>query len=139
MYKEIVQKIIDLLSADPALAKPSVIREYYFGRPAKLRRFPCIYVEFEGGPIASMGIGGASKRKDHNYRITVTHRLTKEDVAEKFVLDKAEAIETNVKTNKTLEGAVISAVVVDTHRVDEPLDYSLKQIRVTVKTFKQVT
>lgn len=139
MYKEIVQKIIDLLSADQALAKPSVIREYYFGRPAKLQRFPCIYVEFEGGPVSSMGIGGVSKRKDHNYRVTVAHRLTKEDVAEKFVYDKAEAIETNIKTNKTLEDVVTSAVVVDIRRIDELLDYSLKQVRVTIKTFKQVT
>lgn len=102
-------------------------------------RFPCVYVEFEGGPISSMGIGGSSKRYDHNYRVTVAHRLTKEDVAEKFVYDKAEAIEANIKANKTLGGLVTSAVVVDTRRVDEPLDYSLKQVRVTIKTFKQVT
>ena len=139
MYKEIVDKLIELLSADPALAKPTVIKEYYSGRPANLRRFPAIYVEFEGGPIASMGIGGAAKRKDHDYRVTVAHRLTKEDVAEKFVYDKAEAIEANVKTNKTLDGLVTSAVAIDTRRVDEPLDYSLKQVRVTIKTFKEVT
>lgn len=138
MYKEIVQKIIDLLKVDTNLLQPSVIREYYFGRPTKMR-FPCIYVEFEGGPISSMGIGGATKRYDHNYRVTVAHRLTKENVAEKFVYDKAEAVEANIKTNKTLDGLVTSAVVIDTRRVDEPLDYSLKQVRVTIKTFKQVT
>jgi hypothetical protein len=138
MYKQIVQKLIDLLSTDSELAKPTVIRDYYFGRPAKLGRFPCIYVEFEGGPIASMGIGGTAKRKDHNYRVTVAHRLTKEDVAEKFVYDKAEAVEANIKTNKTLGGLVTSAVVVDARRVDEPVDYSLKQVRVTIQTFKEV-
>jgi len=139
LYKELVQKIIDLLSVDPALLKPSIIKEYHFGRPASFQRFPCIYVEFEGGPIASMGIGGGKKRYDHNYRVTVVHRLAQENVAEKFVYDKAEAVEANIKTNKTLAGLVTSAVVVDTRRVDEPIDYSLKQVRVTIKTFKQVT
>lgn len=88
-----------------------------------------------------MGIGGGKKRYDHDYRVTVVHRLTKEDVAEKFVYDKAEAIEANIKTNKTLgtPPLVTSAVVVDTRRVDDPLDYSLKQMRVIIKTFKQVT
>lgn len=141
MYKEICQKIIDLLKADAALLRPSIIKEYFFGRPEPWppTQLPCIYVEFEGGPIASMGIGGGKKRYDHNHRVTVVHRLTKEDVAEKFVYDKAEAVEANIKINKTLDGLVTSAVVVDTSRVDDPLDYSLKQVRVTIKTFKQVT
>jgi hypothetical protein len=138
MYKEICQKIIDLLSADDNLKKPKQIAEYYFGRPVQMR-FPCIYVEFEGGPIASMGIGGGKKRYDHNYRVTVVHRLTKEDVAEKFVYDKAEAVEANIKTNKTLGGLVTSAVVIDARRVDDPIDFSLKQVQVTIKTFKQVS
>lgn len=140
-YKEITQKIIDLLKADAALLRPTVIREYFFGRPEPWppAQLPCIYVEFEGGPVASMGIGGGKKRYDHNYRVTVVHRLTKEDVAEKFCYDKAEAIEANIKTNKTLAGLVTSAVVIDTTRVDEAIDYSLKQVRVTIKTFKQVT
>jgi hypothetical protein len=85
-----------------------------------------------------MGLGGGKKRYDHNYRATVVHRLTKEDVAEKFVYDKAEAVEANVKTNKTLGDLVTSAIVVDTRRVDDPIDFSLKQVRVTIKTFKQV-
>lgn len=140
MYKEITQKIIDLLKADAALLRPTVIKEYFFGRPEPFppTQLPCIYVEFEGGPIASMGIGGGKKRYDHNYRVTVVHRLTKEDVAEKFVYDKAEKVEANIKTNKTLGDLVTSAVVVDTSRIDDPLDYSLKQVRVTIKTFKQI-
>ena len=140
MYKEIVQKIIDLLKADANLAKPSVIKEYFFGRPEPWppSKLPCIYVEFEGGPIRSMGIGDATKRYDHNYRVTVVHRLTKEDAAEKFVYDKAEAVEANIKTNKTLDDLVTSAAAVETLRIDDPLDYSLKQVRVTIKTLKQV-
>jgi hypothetical protein len=140
LYKEIVQKIIDLLKVDTVLLRPTIIKEYFFGRPTPWppSQLPCIYVDFEGGPIASMGLGGGKKRYDHNYRATVVHRLTKEDVAEKFVYDKAEAVEANVKTNKTLGDLVTSAIVVDTRRVDDPIDFSLKQVRVTIKTFKQV-
>jgi len=140
IYKEITQKIIDLLKADANLVKPTVIKEYFFGMPSPWppTQLPCVYVEFEGGPIASMGIGDSKKRYDHDYRVTVVHRLTKEDLAEKFIYDKAEAVEVNIKINKTLGGLVTSAVVVDTRRVDDPIDYSLKQVRVTIKTLKVI-
>jgi hypothetical protein len=137
LYKEIVNKIIDLLKADEALTKPVVIKEYFFGKPEPWppTQLPCIYVEFEGGPIATVSLGGM-KRYDHNYRVTVVHRLTKEDVAEKFVYDKAETVEANIKTNQTLDGLVSSAAVVDTSRVDELFDYSLKQVRIKIKVLK---
>jgi hypothetical protein len=139
LYKEVVSKIIDLLKVDEALAKPTVIKEYFFGRPEPWppTHLPCVYVEFEGGPIATVSVGGM-KRYDHNYRVTVVHRLTKEDVAEKFVYDKAEAVEANIKTNQTLDGLVSSAVVVDTSRVDEVFDFGLKQVRVKIKILKVV-
>ena len=139
MYKEIVQKIIDLLKVDAALAKPTVIREYFFGRPEPWppTQLPCIYVEFEGGPITTISLG-RQKKYEHNYRVTVVHRLTKEDVAEKFVYDKAEAVETNVKTNFTLGNLVQYAQAIGTSRVDDPLDFSLKQIRVIIKTLKVI-
>jgi hypothetical protein len=137
-YKEIIQKIIDLLSADEALKKPNIIREYYFGRPPQLNRFPCIFVEFEGGPIALMGLGGSSVRKDHNYRVTVCHRLAKQDVAEQFVCDATEAIEANIRTNRTLSGLVTWAKVIRAERIDELTDSDLKQIRITIQTFREV-
>ena len=48
VYKEIVQKIIDILKAHADLAYPDKIKEYHFGAPitfAKVR-YPTIYVQF---------------------------------------------------------------------------------------------
>ncbi|WP_309492312.1 hypothetical protein [Candidatus Hecatella orcuttiae] len=53
MYKEIVQKIIDLLKADAALSEPAKVKKYYFGIPP-------------GGegrlPVGQRPLGGGSRR-----------------------------------------------------------------------------
>ncbi|NWG09035.1 MAG: hypothetical protein HXX80_01765 [Nitrososphaerales archaeon] len=107
MYKEITQKIIDLLKAHADLICPTKIKEYHFGAPVTFAkvRYPAIYVQFNGRRVS----GKANVNQflyDLVFEIGVADRSVKEDDAEKSVYDKAEAIDSVLRDNPTLDGLV---------------------------------
>jgi len=106
LYKEITQKIIDLLKADADLSEPSKIKKYYFGVPVKPPdRYPTVYVQFDGRRAT-----GKANIKQFLYELTfevgIADRAVKEDDAEKSVYDKAEKVESVLRANPDLAGLV---------------------------------
>lgn len=106
VYKEIVQKIIDLLKTDADLSEPSKIKKYYFGVPIKPPdRYPAIYVQFSDRKST-----GKANIKQFLYNLTfeigVADKAVKEDDAEKSVYDKIEKVENVLRGNSTLDGLV---------------------------------
>ena len=102
MYKEIVQKIIDILKSNPDL---SSVKEYHFSSPINFKRYPFIYVQFEGRKYS----GKANLNNflyDLIFEIGVADRSVKEDEAEKSVYDKVEAIDNSLNNNPSLDGLV---------------------------------
>jgi hypothetical protein len=102
MYKEIVQKLIDVLKASPDLAN---VKDYYFSSPISFKRFPFIYVQLNGRRFS----GKANVNQflyDLIIEIGIADKAIKEDEAEKSVYDKIETIDDALNSNPSLDGLV---------------------------------
>ena len=102
MYKEITQKILDLLKADQTLNQ--TIKKWYFGFPPTPTQYPFVAVRWVGGPVTVMT--GRKERYQISFEITVVDSSQKEDVAEKSVMDLVEKIDDVLDNNPTLDGLV---------------------------------
>lgn|GEM_PF-2012810 len=115
MRKEIIQKIIDILKADEALATPSKIRKYYFGYPpAHLAHFyPFIAVKLTR-PGTVEAYTSFKEKHNINVEIIVEVQYLKDDVSEKECLDFLDRIEDVMDANPTVDSLVTNGRVVDT-------------------------
>lgn len=114
MYKEISQKIIDVLKADETLA--AAVKTWYFGehdihKPNTC--YPFIDVKWIGGPVEKLKTGATITRRQIDFQIRCVHRHIDEDTAEKFVMDNTEQIETVLDANETLAALVETSTVFD--------------------------
>lgn len=114
MYKELTQKIIDILKADATLG--ANIKRWYFGEH-DIRKpntvYPFVDVKWRGGPVKKLKTGAAVTRRQIDFIIRCVHRHVDEDTAEKFVMDNTEQIETILDANETLGGLVETSRVVE--------------------------
>ncbi|MCP8316518.1 MAG: hypothetical protein H3Z51_06625 [archaeon] len=104
-YKEIIQKVLDLLKADENLSEPDKIKKYHFGLPIHLDLYPFIYVQWNERRAT-----GKANISQFEYElileIGVADRSIDEDIAEKSVYDKIEYIESELNGNPSLDGLV---------------------------------
>ncbi|NVM20591.1 MAG: hypothetical protein HWN68_02285 [Desulfobacterales bacterium] len=104
MYEEITQKILDLLAADRDFKV--AVKEYYFGERAinDVRvKYPHVWAELSADDVQPF-----SGKENHNmdFFVTVIARGQDKEQALKFVLNKAENIQTILNANPTLGGLV---------------------------------
>lgn len=114
MYKELTQKIIDILKADATLA--ANIKTWYFGEHDIRKpntRYPFIDVKWRGGPVDKTKTGAVITRRQIDFIIRVVHRHVDEDTAEKFVMDNTEQVETVLDGDSTLDGLVDDSRIVE--------------------------
>ncbi|OYT55910.1 MAG: hypothetical protein B6U77_00775 [Candidatus Hecatellales archaeon ex4484_218] len=102
MFKEVTQKILDLLQADATLNQ--TVKKWYFGFPVEAFAYPFIAVRWVGGPVTVMT--GSKERYEINFEIGVVCSSQKEDEAEKQVMDLVEKIDEILDNNPTLDGLV---------------------------------
>ena len=104
-YKDIIQKVIDLLEADANLSEPDKIRKYYFGLPTRFDLYPFIYVQWN--ERKATGKANISQLEyDLILEIGIADKAINEDDAEKSVYDKIEHIENVLNNNPSLDGLV---------------------------------
>ena len=135
MYKEIVEKIIELLKADSELAEPSKIRRYFFGYPPKPTVYPFISVRWAGGPVSQESAG--KERYEMRFEILIVDQSPSEDQAERSVMDKAERVDDVLEADVTLGGLVDYSRVTD--YASESVvagSYSIVGARVTLTAYK---
>lgn len=102
MYKEITQKILDLLQADPTLS--GKVKRWHFGFPASVTAYPFIAVRWMGGPVEAST--SRKERYEIGFEIAVVDASVKEDEAEKSVMDMVEKVDNVLDGNPTLDGLV---------------------------------
>lgn len=122
MYKEITQEIIDILKADETLG--SNVITYYFGehdlrKPAT--RFPFIDVKWRGGPVKKVKSGTLITRRTIDFMIRCVQRHVEENIAEQFIMENTEQIETVLDAEPTLDGTV------ESHEITEILSDSIAE------------
>lgn len=103
MYKEITQKILDLLEADTTIK--AKVKTFYFGQRDIRKpntRYPFIDCKWRGGPIDKSKMGATITRRQIDFTIRVVHKHFDEATAEKLVMDMTEQIETVLDANDTL-------------------------------------
>lgn len=116
MYKEITQKILDLLEADADFK--AAVKEYYFGQRAiddPRVRYPHVFADMDRDDVRPL-VG--KEKHEMFYFIGVTEKHPDKDAALKFVQDKAEKIQSILNANPTLDGLVeesyfVPSVIVD--------------------------
>lgn len=112
MYKEIAQKILDVLKADATL--DAAVKTWYFGEHDIRKpntRYPFIDVKWVGGPIKKLKTGATITRRQIDFQIRCIQRHVDEATAEKFVMENTEQIETVLDANETLDGLVETSTV----------------------------
>lgn len=114
MYKEISQKILDVLKADSTINKK--VKHYYFGSH-DIRKpnteYPFIDVKWTGGPVKKLKTGTTTTRREIQFLVRCVHRHVDEEIAEKFVMDLSEQMETVLDANDQLNNLVEGSRVVD--------------------------
>jgi len=128
MYKEVVQKVIDLLKVDAQLLEPSIIKKYYFGEPLQFLDYPAIYVEHESDAISA----GSTNKDEHaiDVGIVVVNRDADPEKADRDALDFAERVRTVLRANPTLAGLVWDSNVVGARFVAGTLEnFALSGVR----------
>ncbi len=135
MYREIVEKIVELLKSDPELVEPSKIRRYYFGYPVKVTVFPFISVRWIGGLVT---VKTTKKRSyEINIEILVVNQSAVEDLAEKSVMDFAEKIDEVLSKNPTLDGLVDDSRLVNIETECKISgSYAISGVALTLTAFK---
>lgn len=120
VYKEITQRIIDILKANANLTEPDKIRKYWFGVPKtpSTPGYPYIYVQFDAKPDIPATV--SKSKQTMRFRVAVFSRDTREDNAEKDVYDKAEAIEAALKGNRDLRNPStgLDPLALDSHPIE---------------------
>jgi len=104
-YKEIIQKVIDLLKADANLSEPDKIKKYYFGIPIRFDLYPFIYVQWNERRATERG-NISQFEYELILEIGIADKAVNEDIAEKSVYDKIEYIENVLNSNPSLDGLV---------------------------------
>ena len=104
-YKEIIQKVIDLLKADANLSEPDKIKKYYFGIPIRFDLYPFIYVQWNERR-ATERANISQFEYELILEIGIADKAVNEDIAEKSVYDKIEYIESALNSNPSLDGLV---------------------------------
>ena len=112
MYKEITQKILDILKADATIGE--TVKTYYFGQHDIRKpntRYPFIDCKWRGGPIDKTKTGAVITRRKIDFFVRVVHKHVDEETAEKLVMDVSELIETVLDANETIGNLVESSEV----------------------------
>jgi hypothetical protein len=109
LYKEICQKILDLLKADETLS--AKVKGWYFGFPETFQVYPAVAVEWRGGPVEVFTT--VKERCEIRFEIAVFDANVKEDEAEKSVMDLTERVSEVLGGNPTLDGLVDGSRVVE--------------------------
>ena len=135
MYSEIIQKIVDLLKAD----KPTLgVEDIYFGEPMRWEKFPHIWVDLLDDNQAPRTTGEELHRM--RFQIVVMVRAQTAADADKDVLEKAERVETVLKTKRTLDDLVRDSwVVLKEKRAGAMADYAVSGCRILFYCEKGVT
>ena len=102
MYKEIVEKILNLLQADATLSQ--TVKKWYFGFPPNPTQFPYIAVKFRGSRVRVET--SYKERYEMDFEILVVDTSMKEDDAEKSVMSLVETVDNVLDGNPTLDGLV---------------------------------
>ncbi len=115
-YKEITQKILDLLEANVDFKAD--VKEYYFGQRAiddPRVKYPHVFADMDRDDVKPF-VG--KEKHEMFYFVGVTQKHADKDVALKFVQDKAEKIQNILNANPTLDGLVeesyfVPSVIID--------------------------
>lgn len=135
MYKEIVQKIIDLLKVNANLLEPDKIRKYYFGEPIKILDYPIIYAEHENDAISQ----GSTDKDEHliDVGIVVVTRDADPEKADKDALDFADNIRTVLRADPTLQGLVTDSNIVGARFIAGTLEnFAVSGVRSVLRCLK---
>lgn len=112
MLKEISDKVIELFKADAGLAEPTAVTKWYFGPRSRPVGYSYGYVKGRGGPVTRLS--NARQEFDAEWDCAVfDHNPADDDLAEKSVMDKTEAMRAVLDANRTLGGLVLDSAVVD--------------------------
>lgn len=107
MLKEITQKILDMLKADPGLGIPEA--NFFFGPPFTRDRMPFCYAVWAGGPIRVESFD--NEVWQHEWSVVIVDVAKEDNVAEKSVLDKIERARAILASDRTLGGLVRTSSV----------------------------
>ena len=137
-YKEITQKILDLLEADADFKAD--VKEYYFGQRAindPRVKYPHVFADMDRDDVRPF-VG--KEKHEMFYFVGVTEKHPDKDVALKFVQDKAEKIQNILNANPTLDGLVEESYFVPSVIIDwvPTRDYTVVGARLTLYTRKVV-
>jgi len=118
----------------------AAVKEYYFGQRAindPRVRYPHVFADMDRDDVGSFV--GKEKHEMH-YFVGITQRHPDKDVALKFVLDKAEKIQSILNADPTLGGLVEESHFVPSVIVDwvPTRDYTVVGARLTLYTRKVV-
>ena len=137
-YREITQKVLDLLEADADFKAD--VKEYYFGQRAindPRVRYPHAFADMDRDDVKPF-VG--KEKHEMFYFVGVTEKHPDKDVALKFVQDKAEKIQNILNANPTLDGLVEESYFVPSVIIDwvPTRDYTVVGARLTLYTRKVV-
>ena len=116
LYKEIIQKILDLLGANEGFKAD--VKEYYFGQRAiddPRVRYPHVFADMDRDDVKPF-VG--KEKHEMFYFVGITEKHADKDVALKFVQDKAEKIQNILNANPTLGGLVEESYFVPSMIID---------------------
>jgi len=138
MYKQITQKILDLLEANADFKAD--VKEYYFGQRAiddPRVRYPHAFADMDRDDVKPF-VG--KEKHEMSYFVGITHRHPDKDVTLKFVQDKAEKIQNILNANPTLDGLVEESYFVPSVIIDwvPTRDYTVVGARLTLYARKVV-
>lgn len=103
MLKEVADKIIELLKADPDLNF-----NWYFLPPIRASSTPYGYVDFIGGPAER--IASTKSLFTFDYHIVIVDRKRSDtDDVDRLVLDRTEKAMEILRNNNTLDGLVVDS------------------------------
>jgi len=135
LYREIVEKVIELLKSDPELSEPTKVKRYYFGFPVRVDVYPFISVRWTGGPITVQTT--KKRRYEINLEIFVADQSTVEDLAEKSVMNLTEKIDEVLSQNPTLDGLVDESYLTNIESESTVKgSYTIVGVRITLTAFK---
>ena len=138
LYKEITQKLLDLLEANADFK--AAVKEYYFGQRAindPRVRYPHAFADMDRDDVKPF-VG--KEKHEMYYFVGIAHRHVDKDVALKFVQDKAEKIQNILNANPTLGGLVEESYFVPSVIIDwvPTRDYTVVGARLTLYVRKVV-
>ena len=138
MYREIVEKVIEILKSNPDLSEPEKIKRYYFGFPAKIDVYPFISVRWVGCTITIQTV--KRRRYEVNLEIFVADQSTVEDLAEKSVMGLTEKIDEVLSQNPTLDGLVDESYLLGVESESMVMGtYTVAGVRILFRAFKLKT